>query len=78
MGVRLYFCAVLVAIMVAAGCNKQDEESRLSAAMPVKGTEKPAAVVPAESDKDKDHGNAAAQRGGSPHAGTGEPNSSPR
>ena len=38
----------------------------------------PAAVVPAKPETDKDHGNAAAQKGGSPHAGTGEPNTSVR
>ena len=79
MDVRPYFCAVLVAIGVAAGCNKQDKESQLSsAALPVKGSEPQAAIVPAAPDTDKDHGNAAAQKGGNPHAGTADPKASLR
>ena len=70
---------MLVAIGVAAGCNKQDKESQLSsAAQPVRGSEPQAAIVPATPDTDKDHGNAAAQKGGSPHAGTANPNTSLR
>jgi hypothetical protein len=79
MGARPFFCAVLVAIVVAAGCNKQEKESQYSAAtQPVKGTEPQAAIVPASPEKGSDHGNAAAQKGGSPHAGTAERNSPPR
>jgi hypothetical protein len=79
MGARPFFCAVLVAIVVAAGCNKQEKESQYSSAtQPVKGTEPQAAIVPAKPDAGSDHGNAAAQKGGSSHAGTAEPHSSPR
>lgn len=77
MDTRAFFFAVLIAIVVAAGCNKQERESEYSTAQaPVKGTEKP--VVPANPETDKDHGNAAAQKGGSPHSGTAEPQSPPR
>ena len=79
MDTRPFFCAVLVAIVVAAGCNKQEKESQYSSAtQPVKGTQQQAAIVPAKPDPGADHGNAVAQKGGSPHAGTREPHSPPR
>jgi hypothetical protein len=79
MDTRAFFYVVLVAIAVAAGCDKQEKESQYSSAQqPVKGTDPQAAIVPAKPDTDVDHGNSAAQKGGSPHAGTGEPKASLR
>jgi len=74
MDVRIFWGLVL-ALSLAAGCDRQAKESQYStAAAPVKGTEQPAAIVPAKPEPGKDHGNAEAQKGGSPNAGTGAPN----
>jgi hypothetical protein len=70
---RTFFWATLVAVAIAGGCDRQEKEAQYSTgAAPVKGTEKP--VVPTTPETGKDHGNAAAQKGGSPNAGTAEPN----
>jgi hypothetical protein len=65
MDTRPLFYVALIAAIVAAGCNRQERDYQQStAATPVKGTEKPEAVVPSSPG---DHRSVEAPKGGGPH-----------
>ena len=65
MDTRAFFYLAIVVAIAAGGCNRQEKEYQQStAATPVKGTEKPEAVVPSSPGQGS---TPAPPKGGSPH-----------